>query len=110
MLPYRCRGLLFSNWLDLSALSFDSLVSLEVTGVTATSSLPLQLPAKPPTYCYNNSSQCVSGPKQLVYVFQNEGNNIVLPNYAVQGLSPGYNFKNGFKSGEYTFCLYERAL
>jgi hypothetical protein len=37
-----------------------------------------------------------------IYIFNNEGNNIAVPDSANQQLSPGYNIKNGFQGGAQT--------
>jgi hypothetical protein len=67
-----------------------------VTGVIATA--PLAAP-QPPVYCREQSAKCIAGAKQMVFVYQQSGNNIDVPPDAVQQLAPGYSLKNGFSSG-----------
>ncbi|SJK99699.1 uncharacterized protein ARMOST_03010 [Armillaria ostoyae] len=76
MLPYKCK----------------------VTG--ATSTIPVAK-GKPPVWCEDDRSKCVSGPKQMLYWHQAEGNNIEVSGYDLSGSpkSPGYNTKCGFSSG-----------
>lgn len=69
----------------------------QVTGASKTA-LPVGKP-RPPVWCESNQSACVKGPKQLIAVWQHDGNNIVLPGGVQkdgQFPSPGYNSKNGF--------------
>ncbi|KAK4184928.1 hypothetical protein QBC35DRAFT_390685, partial [Podospora australis] len=65
-----------------------------VTNVRSTAK-PLALPAKPPVYCHNNPSACVSGPKQMIAWHQLGGNNVVTPG----DVTPPYNMKMGFPEG-----------
>jgi hypothetical protein len=54
---------------------------------------------KPPAYCADGSKACVAGAKQMIYVFNNDGDNIAIPDSATQEMAPGYNWKNGFRGG-----------
>lgn len=71
----------------------------EITG--ATSSIPLGTP-KPPVWCEDDPSKCVTGPKQIMIWNQAEGNNIYVDGYDLHGShkSPAYNAKCGFKDGK----------
>ncbi|KAF7323432.1 hypothetical protein HMN09_00124100 [Mycena chlorophos] len=75
-LPYRCK----------------------VTGATGTKAVGTP---KPPVWCQDDPSSCVSGPKQMVYWNQLEGNNIEVSGYDNAGdpKSPGYNGNCGFADG-----------
>ncbi|KAJ7684356.1 hypothetical protein DFH06DRAFT_5071 [Mycena polygramma] len=76
MVPYRCK----------------------VTGATSTKAVGA---AKPPVWCENNAGGCTSGPKQMIYWNQNEGNNIQVSGMDAAGepKSPAYNAKCGFPDG-----------
>jgi hypothetical protein len=37
--------------------------------------------------------------RSQIYAYQATSNNIVVPEFATQELSPGYNWKNGFSNG-----------
>ncbi len=71
-----------------------------VTGSTSTT--PLGKPV-PPVWCENDQSKCISGPKQMLYWHQADGNNIDVNGWDVSGSpkSPGYNAKCGFKHGTF---------
>ncbi|KAJ7500432.1 hypothetical protein B0H11DRAFT_1800351, partial [Mycena galericulata] len=75
-LPYRCK----------------------VTGATSTT--PVGTP-KPAVWCENDPSACVTGPKQLLYWNQLDGNNIEVSGLDASGFpkSPAYNTKCGFDDG-----------
>jgi len=77
MFPYRCQ----------------------VTGATATHSVGT---AQPPVWCENDEAGCTSGPKQMVFWHQLDGNNIEVEGNDASGQpkSPGYNEKLGFKTGK----------
>ncbi|KAF8172110.1 hypothetical protein BJ912DRAFT_1047362 [Pholiota molesta] len=66
----------------------------------STSSVPLAAP-KPPVWCEGNPGACTKGAKQMIYWNQNEGNNIAVDGYDLEGdhKSPGYNSKLGFNDG-----------
>ncbi|KAK3373024.1 hypothetical protein B0T24DRAFT_678506 [Lasiosphaeria ovina] len=66
-----------------------------VTGATSTT---LPGPAQPPVYCANNTSSCVSGPKQMIAWHQSSGNNVVAPG----DVTPPYNAIMGFQDGAQT--------
>ncbi|KAI0376862.1 hypothetical protein F5Y04DRAFT_292325 [Hypomontagnella monticulosa] len=63
-----------------------------VTGSTSTKTVA---PAKPPVYCGDGKTPCVTGAKQMVAWNQLDGNNVQVPD----GVSPCYNEKMGWKSG-----------
>ncbi|KAJ7718950.1 hypothetical protein DFH07DRAFT_859755 [Mycena maculata] len=75
-LPYRCK----------------------VTGATSTKAIGTPQPA---VWCEDDASACVTGPKQLLYWNQLEGNNIEVSGYDASGApkSPAYNAKCGFADG-----------
>ncbi|KAJ7142133.1 hypothetical protein C8R43DRAFT_582201 [Mycena crocata] len=56
---------------------------------------------KPPVWCENNPGGCTSGPKQMIYWNQADGNNIQVDGYDANGerKSPAYNAKLGFPDG-----------
>ncbi|KAJ7932728.1 hypothetical protein B0H13DRAFT_1954416 [Mycena leptocephala] len=56
---------------------------------------------KPPVWCENNPGACTSGPKQMIYWNQAEGNNIEVDGWDANGdpKSPAYNAKCGFNDG-----------
>ncbi|KAL0948860.1 hypothetical protein HGRIS_008980 [Hohenbuehelia grisea] len=56
---------------------------------------------KPPVWCANNSTACVSGAKQMIFWHQLSGNNVEVSGYDSMGhtKSPGYNSKMGFANG-----------
>ncbi|KAK7032893.1 hypothetical protein R3P38DRAFT_2919543 [Favolaschia claudopus] len=58
-------------------------------------------PAVPPTYCADNSADCTSGPRQMIYWNQAEGNNIDVSGNDARGFpkSPAYNAVLGFEEG-----------
>lgn len=64
-----------------------------VTGATSTT--PLDLPAKAPVYCADDASKCVKGAKQMMAWEQETGNNIEPP----QGVSPSYDALMGYNPG-----------
>jgi hypothetical protein len=64
----------------------------------AVSNIPVSAP-QPPTYCYDQPGKCVNGSMQMVFVYQQDGNNIDVPPGAAQQLAPGYSRKNGFNPG-----------
>jgi len=70
-----------------------------VTGATSTT---LVAPAIPPAWCENDPSQCVQGPKQMVFWNQLDGNNVITEGIQADGnwKSPGYNQKMGFIEGQ----------
>lgn len=70
----------------------------KVTG--ATSNKVVGTP-NPPKWCEDNTSACVTGPKQMIYWNQLEGNNIEVEGFDLHGQnrSPAYNNKLGFKDG-----------
>ncbi|KIY46927.1 hypothetical protein FISHEDRAFT_46370 [Fistulina hepatica ATCC 64428] len=76
-----------------------------VTGATGTVAVGTP---QPPVWCEEDQSQCVQGPKQMLYWNQLEGNNIEVSGYDLSGeaKSPGYNTKCGFSSGEHlpSYC------
>jgi hypothetical protein len=76
MLPYRCT----------------------VTNATGTTPVGK---AQPPVWCEGDESQCVTGPKQLIYWHQQDGDNVEVDGVDFTGApkSPGYNMKLGFKNG-----------
>jgi len=63
--------------------------------VTNTSSTKTLAQAKPPVWCGNDSSKCLSGAKQMIAWNQATGNNVQVPN----GASPGYNRQMGWAPG-----------
>lgn len=69
-----------------------------VTGATSTTPLAA---AKPPVWCEGNQTACTEGAKQMVYWNQNDGNNIEVDGYDLEGShkSPTYNMKLGFQDG-----------
>lgn len=71
----------------------------KVTGNTG-NKVP-KTPAKPPTWCENDSSACTTGPKQILAFNQASGNNMVLTGYQADGSqkAPGYNTKCGWAPG-----------
>lgn len=68
----------------------------EVTGATSTT--PVSAP-QPPVYCHDTPSKCTQGAKQMIFVYQQDGNNVNVPPGAVEQLAPGYSMKNGFAPG-----------
>ncbi|KAJ7592659.1 hypothetical protein C8J56DRAFT_929164 [Mycena floridula] len=70
----------------------------KVTGATGTRAVGTP---KPPVWCEDNPSKCVTGPKQMIYWNQLNGNNIETDGYDLSGAprSPAYNGKLGFKDG-----------
>ncbi|KAF8191670.1 hypothetical protein K438DRAFT_900332 [Mycena galopus ATCC 62051] len=69
-----------------------------VTGATGTKAVGTP---KPPVWCEDDPSACVTGPKQMLYWNQLEGNNIEVSGYDLAGehKSPAYNSKCGFNDG-----------
>ena len=67
----------------------------------ATSTAPLAV-AKSPVWCEGNQTACTKGAKQMIYWNQNDGNNIEVDGYDLEGShkSPTYNMKLGFQNGE----------
>ncbi|KAF5317338.1 hypothetical protein D9611_003559 [Ephemerocybe angulata] len=61
-------------------------------------------PGKPPVWCEDDPSRCVSGPKQMVFWHQLEGNNVDVSGFDLSGRarSPAYNNKMGFSEGAQT--------
>ncbi|KAJ3966637.1 hypothetical protein EV361DRAFT_808689 [Lentinula raphanica] len=57
---------------------------------------------KPPVWCEDDSSACVTGPKQMLFWHQASGNNIEVSGLDLAGefKSPGYNAKCGFANGK----------
>ncbi|KAE9409025.1 hypothetical protein BT96DRAFT_807357 [Gymnopus androsaceus JB14] len=74
-------------------------IRCNVTGATSTT--PVGTP-KAPVWCQNDTSACVTGPKQMLYWNQASGNNIEVDGYDLAGApkSPAYNSKCGFSNGE----------
>lgn len=72
----------------------------KVTGATATAAVGT---GKPAVWCEDDKSKCVSGPKQMLYWNQNDGNNIQVDGYDLSGefKSPAYNAKCGFADGAF---------
>ena len=70
-----------------------------VTGATSTRAVA---PAKAPVWCEDNQSNCVQGPKQMIFWNQLDGNNVVTTGYQLEGneKSPAYNMKLGFRDGK----------
>lgn len=66
-----------------------------VTGDAAVS------PGTPAVWCEDDSSQCISGAKQMIYWNQAERNNIEVSGTDLAGnpKSPAYNAKLGFANG-----------
>lgn len=66
----------------------------------STSNVPLASP-KPAVWCEGNPGACTKGAKQMIYWNQNQGNNIVVSGYDLEGdhKSPAYNSKLGFNDG-----------
>ncbi|KAF2100874.1 hypothetical protein NA57DRAFT_10917, partial [Rhizodiscina lignyota] len=64
-----------------------------VTG--ATSTVPISTPAKPPVYCGDDETKCVTGSKQMAAWNQLDGNNVTPP----PGISPCYDATMGYKTG-----------
>ncbi|KAL7423042.1 hypothetical protein Q5752_002341 [Cryptotrichosporon argae] len=57
-------------------------------------------PPKPANYCANNKANCTTGPKQPMYVWQVDGNNMVGrmgPDYPT--VNPTYNLRFGWADG-----------
>lgn len=81
-------------------------IRCKVTGATSTTPVGV---AKPPTWCENDPDSCTSGPKQMIVINQNEGNNIVGINdgYQADGQqkSANYNMKCGFRDGTYNSLI-----
>ncbi|KIM35038.1 hypothetical protein M413DRAFT_449921 [Hebeloma cylindrosporum] len=79
MFPYRCR----------------------VVGHTGDAAVA---PGVPPVWCEDDKSKCVSGPKQMVFYNQLEGNNVQVSGYDLAGQprAPTYNSKMGFSNGAQT--------
>ncbi|PVG03262.1 hypothetical protein CPB86DRAFT_695511 [Serendipita vermifera] len=71
----------------------------KVTGATSTTPLA---PAVPPQWCDDDETQCVQGPKQMIFWNQQDGNNVVTTGTQRDGdwKSPGYNMKMGFREGK----------
>ncbi|KAF8315042.1 hypothetical protein DL93DRAFT_2039347, partial [Clavulina sp. PMI_390] len=71
-----------------------------ITGATSTKKIGT---AQAPKWCENDESECVTGPKQMIFFNQADGNNMEFPANSFQAdgqtKSPGYNMKCGFKSG-----------
>ena len=71
-------------------------------------------PAKPPVWCEDNSSKCVSGAKQMIFWQQADGNNVGNLNEQADDLSGNprfatYNNKMGFSSGKYPWLVFEKS-
>jgi len=79
MMPFRCR----------------------VVGSTGNAAVA---PGVPPVWCEDDPSKCVSGPKQMVFYNQLEGNNVNVSGFDLSGQSkaPTYNSKMGFSNGAQT--------
>ncbi|KAJ3806350.1 hypothetical protein EV368DRAFT_50549 [Lentinula lateritia] len=62
---------------------------------------PLGTP-KAPVWCEDDTSACVTGPKQMLFWHQASGDNIEVDGLDLAGefKSPGYNAKCGFSNGE----------
>ncbi|KAF5369151.1 hypothetical protein D9757_011074 [Collybiopsis confluens] len=73
-------------------------IRCNVTGSTSTT--PIGAP-QAPVWCEEDPSQCVNGPKQMLYWHQASGSNIEVDGYDLAGgpKSPGYNMKCGFRNG-----------
>jgi len=73
-----------------------------VTNVN-TQARPLGFP-KPAVWCEDDSTKCLSGPKQIIAWNQADGNNIHVTGMDNSGSprSPGYNMKLGFRNGAQT--------
>jgi hypothetical protein len=67
----------------------------KVTGATSTTPVGK---GKAPTYCADDTSKCVSGPKQMIVWNQKDGNNVDTTGMPFL-TAPGYNARNGFKPG-----------
>jgi hypothetical protein len=67
----------------------------------ARSTTPVKTPAKPAVWCEGDESKCLSGPKQMVYWNQLEGNNVFVDgrNRAGELKAPSYNMVMGFRDG-----------
>ncbi|CAK7567024.1 MAG: hypothetical protein SEPTF4163_004982 [Sporothrix epigloea] len=64
----------------------------KVTGSTSTKKLGVP---KPPVWCKEDPSKCVTGPKQMMAWNQKSGNNVVAP----WGMTPTYNQRMGYQDG-----------
>jgi hypothetical protein len=62
-----------------------------VTGSSSTKKLAV---AKPPVYCEDDRSKCVTGAKQMIFYRQLDGNNVINPPKI-----PTYNARMGFSDG-----------
>ncbi|KAF7288315.1 hypothetical protein HMN09_01406000 [Mycena chlorophos] len=73
-----------------------------VTGTPGKSALAL--PAIAPTWCQDTPHNCTSGPRQMIFWNQLDGNNIEVEGYDLSGMpkSPAYNSVLGFKQGAQT--------
>ncbi|TEB24653.1 hypothetical protein FA13DRAFT_1638373 [Coprinellus micaceus] len=67
----------------------------------ARSTTPVKTPAKPAVWCEGDEAKCLSGPKQMVYWNQLEGNNVFVDgrNRAGELKAPSYNMVMGFRDG-----------
>lgn len=70
----------------------------KVTGSTSTTPIGT---ARPPVWCEDDPSKCVTGPKQMIFWHQASGDNIEVEGFDLAGTlkSPGYNTKCGFHDG-----------
>ncbi|KJA14486.1 hypothetical protein HYPSUDRAFT_150365 [Hypholoma sublateritium FD-334 SS-4] len=75
-----------------------------VTGSKTNPVRTIKYPAVAPQWCQDNSAQCVTGPKQMIYWQQAEGNNVVVSGNDKYGFPkfPVYNMNMGFPNGTLT--------
>ncbi|KAF7296931.1 hypothetical protein MIND_00924900 [Mycena indigotica] len=74
----------------------------KVTGKTG--SAAVTTPAIPPTWCEDKPNRCTTGPRQMIFWNQLDGNNIDVQGFDLRGQprSPAYNSVLGFKEGAQT--------
>lgn len=76
-------------------------IKCRVTNVSA-NALELALPAQNATWCENDQSKCVKGPKGIIINNQLEGNTINVTGVVAddgEPAAPGYNYKTGYYPG-----------
>lgn len=80
----------------------------KVVGQTGTKRVA---PARPPVWCEGNPDACTTGPKQMVFWNQLEGNNVFMEGRDRSGLprAPTYNMRMGFPNGAQTDIFLEES-
>jgi hypothetical protein len=80
-----------------------------VTNATGTNPVGV---GQAPVWCEDDPTQCVQGPKQMLYWNQLTGDNIKVDGYDLGGSpkSPQYNAVCGFPDGEFVELLFSRLF